>query len=375
MALFGKAWESVSYLQTVNSVVLGIVAQIKGSASAEELDLVRKNLESIDRELAAGQGLMRDSDVTRCEDDITVVYQQLTSVVRAGKSYSDKEREVFLNLVQDYKLDRQLNALYNRLLGVSILANQVTLLQQVIQDHRPRRWEMIAFCQKVNFVLGTGLLCLFVHGVLTGRDSQLMTSRWTEKMAVLYRRMEETSKDCASYFKEQAQEDVEKFLPTNETLTGQEKAMGIFKMMEKNYDWLRWAVMVSQPPGEKPEEVLVTGNYISVKGACGTQVVLCYSENPASLDKGKTHQLIGDLEWKIPNPPPEIYANIEAEPGYAKRYLAQRMLQKLSEGLGKGITIHTVPGNLDMSGNFPPASAVLYTYKHRMASGTVCIFG
>uniref|UniRef100_A0A8C5M0P4 Uncharacterized protein n=1 Tax=Leptobrachium leishanense TaxID=445787 RepID=A0A8C5M0P4_9ANUR len=371
MALFGKVWESGTYLQSINAIVMGLVAQIKSLATAEELELVKKTLESIDKELAAGKGLMRDMDVTRCEDDISVVYQQLASVVRAEKSYSDKEREVFLEYVREYKIDRQLNALYNRLLGVSVLADQITLLQQVIRDHHPRRWEMIAFCQKINFVLGTGLLCLFFHGSLTGRDTQLMMSRWTDKMTVLYRRMEDTSKDCAAYFKEQAQEDVKKFLPANEDLTDQEKAAAIFKIMEKNYDWLRWSVMVSHPPGE----VLVKGSYISVQGECGTQVVLCYSENPVSLDKGKTHQLIGDLEWKIPNPPPDVYANIEADPGYAKRYLAQRMLQKLSEGLGKGVTIHTVPGKLEMTGNFPPASCVLYEYKHRMALGTVCIFG
>ncbi|KAM4797144.1 LOW QUALITY PROTEIN: uncharacterized protein WCC33_002177 [Rhinophrynus dorsalis] len=375
MALFGKAWEPVAYLQSVNSMVLGIVAQIKGSATADEMEFIKKNLESIDRELAAGKGLMRDSDVTRCEDDITVVYQQLTAVIRAEKSYRDREKEIFLQYIQDYKIERQVNAFYNRLLGVSVLADQITLLQQVIQDHRPRRWEMIAFCQKVNFVLGTGLLSLFVHGSLTGRDVELMMGRWTDKMAVLYKRMEDTSRDCAAYFKEQAQEDVEKFLPANESMTDQQRASAIFKKLEKNYDWLRWAVMVSQPVGEKLEEVLVKGNYISVRGECGTQVVACYSESPVSLDKAKTHQLIGELEWKLPNPPPDVYANIEAEPGYAKLYLAQRMLQKLSEGLGKGVSIHTVPGRLEMTGNFPQASAFVYEYKHRMASGTVCIFG
>ncbi|KAE8628370.1 hypothetical protein XENTR_v10007486 [Xenopus tropicalis] len=375
MTQFGKAWEPVAYLQSVSPILLGIVSQINGSATLDEMEFVKKNLDSIDRELATGKGLMHDSEVTRCEDDITVVYQQLTAVVRAEKSYTGREREVFLQYMQDYKIERQLNALYNRLLGVSVLAEQPTLLQLVIKDHRPRRWEMIAFCQRVNFVLATGLLSLFVHGSLTGRDVQLMMGRWTDKMTVLYRRMEDTSRDCASYFKEQAQEDVENFLSANETLKDQEKAATILKMLEKNYDWLRWAVMVSQPSGEKSAEVLVKGNYISVRGECGTQVVACYSESPASLDRSKTHQLIGELEWKIPNPPPDVYANIEAEPGYAKRYLAQRMLQKLSEGLGKGVTIHTVPGKLEVAGNFPQASFTVYEYKHRMASGTVCIFG
>ncbi|XP_075449393.1 uncharacterized protein LOC142490858 [Ascaphus truei] len=375
MALFGKVWEPVGYLQSVSSVVVGIMAQIQGSATADEMEFVKKNLESIDRELAAGKGLMRDADVTRCEDDITVVYQQLTTVIRAGKPHTGQEKEVFLQYMQDYKIERQLNALYNRLLGVSVLADQTTLLQQVIQEHHPRRWEIIAFCQKVNFVLGTGLLSLFVHGSLTGRDVQLMMSRWKDKMAVLYRRMETASGDCAAYFKDQAQEDVEKFLPANEMHTDLEKASGILKTLEKNYDWLRWAVMVSHPASKEPGEVLVKGSYISVRGECGSQVVACYSESPVSLDKGKTHQLIGELEWKLPNPPPDVYANIEADPGYGKRYLAQRMLQKLAEGLGNGVTIHTVPGKLQMSGNFPQASFVLYEYKHRIASGTVCIFG
>ncbi|XP_066445146.1 uncharacterized protein [Eleutherodactylus coqui] len=375
MALFTKAWESVGFLQTINSVVLGLVAQINDSATTEEIEFVKKTLESTDRQLAVGKGLMRDCDVTRCEDDIIIVYQQLAAVVRAGKSYKAKEKEVFIQYVYDYKIDRQLNALYNRLLGISVMADHITLLQQVIRDHHPRRWEMIAFCQQANFVLATGLLCLFVHGSLTGRDTQLMMSRWTDKMSALYKRMEDTSRDCAAYFKEQAQEDVEKYLPRNESLTDEEKAMGILKVLEKNYDWLRWAVMVSHSAPGKERDVLVNGSYISVRGDCGTQVVLSYSENPVSLDKGKINQLIGELEWKIPNPPPDVYANIEADPGYAKRYLAQRMLQKLSEGLSKGVTIHTVPGKLEMSGNFPPASCVLYEYKHRMAAGTVCIFG
>ncbi|KAM4697231.1 uncharacterized protein O3C94_003493 [Discoglossus pictus] len=375
MALFGKVWEPVGYLKSLNSLVLGVVAQIQGSATTEEIEFVKKNMESIDRELAEGKGLMRDADVTRCENDITVVYQQLTTVVRAGKYYSTQEKEVFLQYIQDYKIERQVNAFFNRLLGISVLSDQTTLLQEVIQEHHPRRWEMIAFCQKVNFVLGTGLLSLFVHGSLTGRDVQLMMSRWTDKMAVLYQRMETTSRDCAAYFKQQAQEDIEKFLPINESFSDQEKASGTLKILEKNYDWLRWAVMVSHPTGDNHENVLVKGNYIAVFGECGTQVVASYSENPVSLDKAKTHQLIGELEWKLPNPPPDVYANIEADPGYAKRYLAQRMLQKLSEGLGKGVTIHTVPGKLEMNGNFPQASFVLYEYKHRMASGTVCIFG
>ncbi|XP_071989685.1 uncharacterized protein [Engystomops pustulosus] len=375
MALFTKAWESVGFLQAVNSVVVGLVAQINDSATTEEIEFVKKTLESIDRQYAIGKGLMNDCDITRCEDDIVVVYQQLATVVRAAKSYKDKEKEVFTQYVYDYKIDRQLNALYNRLLGVSVLANQVTLLQQVIRDHHPRRWEMIAFCQQVNFVLATGLLCLFVHGSLTGRDTQLMMGRWTDKMSVLYKRMEDTSRDCAAYFKEQAQEDVEKYLPLNESLPDDEKALSILKLLEKNYDWLRWAVMVSRSSKDKAEEVFVKGSYISVQGDCGTQVVLSYSENPVSLDKGKTNQLIGELEWKLPNPPPDVYANIEADPSYAKRYLAQRMLQKLTEGLSRGVTVHTVPGKLEMASNFPPASYVLYEYKHRMASGTVCIFG
>ncbi|XP_072256839.1 uncharacterized protein [Pyxicephalus adspersus] len=375
MAVFAKAWESVGFLQSVNSVVLGLVAQINETATADEIEFVKKTLESIDRQLAQGKGLMRDYDVTKCEDSITVVYQQLATVVRAGKPFKDKEKEVFLQYVTDYKIDRQLNALYNRLLGISVLADHVTILQQVIRDNHPRRWQMIAFCQQVNFVLATGLLCLFVNGSLTGRDTQLMMGRWTDKMAVLYRRMEDTSRDCASYFKEQAQEDVEKYLPLNEALPDDEKATSLLKLMEKNYDWLRWAVMVSHPPTDKPSEVLAHGNYISVRGECGTQVVLSYSESPVSLDKGKINQLIGELEWKLPNPPPDVYANIEADPSYAKQYLAERMLKKLSAGLGKGVTIHTVPGKLDMAGNFPPASYVLYEYKHRMATGTVCVFG
>ncbi|KAF7649162.1 hypothetical protein LDENG_00145800 [Lucifuga dentata] len=101
----------------------------------------------------------------------------------------------------------------------------------------------------------------------------------------------------------------------------------------------------------------------------------CYRDTPTSLDKSRIHQLIVDLEWKIPNPPPEVYAAIEEDPGRARRYLASRMLQKLQEGLGAGVAVHVVPGRMEMKCNFPPASYYLYEYKHRLASGTVCVFG
>ncbi|KAM9319379.1 protein rapunzel-like [Gastrophryne carolinensis] len=374
MAVFAKAWEPVGFVQSVSAVLPGLVAQLNGSATGEEIELVKKTLESIDRQLAAGKGLMRDADVTKCEDSVGVVYQQLAAAVRAGNAHKEREKEVFLEHVTGYKLDRQLHALYNRLLGVSVLCDHVTLLQHVIREHRPRRWQMIAFCQQVNFVLATGLLCLLLHGALTGRDTHLMMSRWTDKMAALYRRMEDTSRDCAAYFKEQAQEDLERFLPLNRELPNDEKASSLLKIMQKNYDWLRWGVMVSNPP-VGGAAALVSGDVIAVRGECGTQVVLSYRESPGSLDKAKINQLIGELEWKLPNPPPDVYANIEADPGYAKRYLAERMLKKLEAGLSGGVTIHTVPGKMDMAGDFPRASCLLYEYKHRMATGTVCIFG
>ncbi|XP_078512413.1 uncharacterized protein LOC144772120 [Lissotriton helveticus] len=375
MALFGKVLEPAGYMQSMKSVVLGIEAYIQGVAKPEEIEFVKKSLDAINKELVAVKGLMHDSDVVYCEDNITVVYYQLDTVVRADKQFTKKETEVFMQYIADYKIERQLNALYNRLLGVSVLANQTTLLEQVILDHKPRRWEMMVFCEKINFVIGIGLLCLFTHASLTGRDGALMLARWSDKMAALYQRMKVASKECFHYFKEQAKSDIEKFVEAKGKMKNDEIASGILKTLEKNYDWLRWAVMVSDSSAESSDEVLVRGNFISVMQECGLQVVVCYSESPSSLDKNKTHHLIGELEWKLPNPPPEVYANIEADPNYAKTYLAQRMLQKLEEGLGEGVTIHVVPVKLVMKSNFPQASSVLYEYKHRLATGTVCIFG
>nr|XP_033803740.1 uncharacterized protein LOC117362074 [Geotrypetes seraphini] len=375
MALFGKVLEPIGYLQSMKSMVLGIEAYLQGTAKAEELEFVQKNLDAIDKQLASGRGLVHNADVVYCEDNISVVYYQLGMVVRANAQFTKRETELFLQYVADYKIDRQLNALYNRLLGVSVLANQITLLEQVILDHKPRRWEMMAFCEKVNFVIGTGLLCLFTHSSLTGRDTTLMMSRWSGKMEALYKRMKAVSYECVHYFKEQATEDIEKFLENKEKLKNDEIATGILKKLEKNYDWLKWSVMVSNSFGESSHEILVRGNFISVRHECGLHVVACYNESPSFLDKNKIHLLIGDLEWKIPNPPPDVYANIEANPDYAKTYLAQRMLQKLGEGLGEGITVHAVPGKLDMKCNFPQATFVLHEYKHRLATGTVCIFG
>ena len=61
---------------------------------------------------------------------------------------------------------------------------------------------------QINFVLGTGLLCLLTQASLTGRDQALLIRTWSERMGALYRRMKTTGGRCSGYFLEQAEEDV-----------------------------------------------------------------------------------------------------------------------------------------------------------------------
>lgn len=279
---------------------------------------------------------------------------------------------------------------------------------------------------QVNFVLGTGLLCLFTQASLTGRDQALLVKMWSDRMGALYRKMKTTGGRCSGYFLEQAKEDIRQQVQQAlcDGKPPEEQAEGILKTLERNYDWLRWAVMVhpataawkedetvvtaapaagEEAPQETPETgeeveggeekepntsntpststttVAPPNNFLSVRPSGPSppspHVVACYRDTPSSLDKARIHQLIVDLEWKIPNPPPEVYAALEDEPEKARLYLASRMLRKLREGLGAGVAVHVVPGKMEMRCNFPQASYYLYEYKHRLASGTVCVFG
>lgn len=64
-------------------LVQGICSYLGGSATAEETELAKKNLDEIDQELgASGQGLLEDKEVHQLEDDLTVVYYQLGTAVR-----------------------------------------------------------------------------------------------------------------------------------------------------------------------------------------------------------------------------------------------------------------------------------------------------
>ncbi|KAK1903122.1 Protein rapunzel [Dissostichus eleginoides] len=402
MAMFGKVLEPVGYMQTVRVLVQGICSYLGGSASAEESEAAKKNLDSMDQELGAGgAGLLDDQEVHRLEDDLAVVYYQLGTAVRAQAQFTKKETEVFLQYVQDYRLERQLMALYNRLMGVSALTDQPTLLEELILNRKPKRWELREFCVKINFVLGTGLLCLFTQASLTGRDQALLMKTWSDRMGALYRKMKNSGSRCLGYFLEQAEMDVRHQLQeaVQSRAPPEEAAGSILKTLEKNYDWLRWAVMLHPAVGpmeeaeeegkeeetqqeekeekeEKEEVVQQSNNFISVASDPPVpHVVVCFRDTPTSLDKSRIHQLIVDLEWKIPNPPPEVYASIEEDPGRARCYLAARMLKKLQDGLGEGVSVHVVPGRMEMKSNFPPASYYLYEYKHRLASGTVCVFG
>ncbi|KAK7939656.1 hypothetical protein WMY93_002982 [Mugilogobius chulae] len=397
--MFGKTLEPVSYMQNVKVLVQGICSYLDGTSSTEEMEAVKKSLEQIDQELSAsGQGLLDDREVHRLEDDLALVYNQLTTVVRAQSDFTKKETDVFLQFVKDYHLERQLTALYHRLMGVSPLTERPTLLEQLILSHKPKRWELSQFCVKVNFVLATGLLCLLTQASMTGRDQAFMMKTWTERMSALYRKMKTTGGRCLGYFLEQAEVDVREQLDqaVHDRVAPDVAAASILKALEKNYDWMHWAVMLHpaftplEEEGEKEEEEdresqeeteespveKQPGQFLSVVSEPPVpHVVACYREAPTSLDKSRIHQLIVDLEWKIPNPPPEVYAAIEEDPGRARRYLASRMLQKLQEGLGSEVAVHVVPGRMEMKCNFPPASYYLYEYKHRLASGTVCVFG
>ncbi|KAL3969587.1 membrane-associated guanylate kinase-related [Sarotherodon galilaeus] len=394
MAMFGKVLEPVGYMQTVRVLVQGICSYLGGSATQEETELAKKNLDHIDQELGAtSYGLLKDQEVHQLENDLAVVYYQLGTAVRAQSDFTKKETEVFLQYVQDYRLERQLTALYNRLMGVSALTDQPPLLEELILSRKPKRWELSEFCVKINFVLGTGLLCLFTQASLTGRDQALLIKSWSDRMGALYRKMKNTGGRCLGYFLEQAEEDIRQQLQeaVHNRLPPDEAAASILKTLEKNYDWLRWAVMLHPAVGPKEEEEeekeeggenegeateRQPGNLLSVASEAPIpHVVACYRDTPTSLDKSRIHQLIVDLEWKIPNPPPEVYASIEEDPGRARRYLASRMLKKLQEGLGSGVAVHVVPGRMEMKCNFPQASYYLYEYKHRLASGTVCVFG
>lgn len=218
-----------------------------------------------------------------------------------------------------------------------------------------------------------------------------MMKNWSDRMAALYRKMKSTGGLCSGYFREQAKDDVKKQISEVRwsTHSPEQQTAEILKGLERNYDWLHWAVMVHPPvacwkeatvadeeENEEQSSCLSLEHFISVfSEASNSNVVACHRDTPSSLDKARIHQLIVDLEWKIPNPPPEIYAAIEEDPGKARLYLANRMFKKLQEGLGTCVAIYVVPGKMEMKCNFPQASYYQYEYKHRLASGTVCVFG
>ncbi|KAJ7984299.1 hypothetical protein DPEC_G00363320 [Dallia pectoralis] len=295
MAMFGKVLEPVGYMQTMRTLVEGICDYLGGSASTEETDLARKNLDYIDQELgAAGQGLLTDQEVHRLEDDLAVVYYQLGMAVRAQPEFTKRETEVFLQYVQDYRLERQLTALHSGLMGVSALTDQPTLLEELVQSCKPKRWEMREFCVKVNFVLGTGLLCLFVQASLTSRDQALLMKNWPERMGNLYRKMKTTVGTCSGYFLKQAEKDMQERLQDamQSRSPPDEAAANILKTLEKNYDWLRWAVMLHpaikpvEEDGTETPETSPQPNFLSVLSVAPCpHVVACYRDTPTSLDE------------------------------------------------------------------------------------------
>lgn len=97
--------------------------------------------------------MLNDQEVHSLEDDLITVYNQLGAAIRAQTQFAKQEKEVFLRYVREYHLERQLTALYNRIMGISTLTDQPTLLEELIQNRKPKRWEMKEFCVKVRMHL------------------------------------------------------------------------------------------------------------------------------------------------------------------------------------------------------------------------------
>ncbi|KAL8191475.1 UNVERIFIED_CONTAM: hypothetical protein K2H54_073868 [Gekko kuhli] len=381
-ALFSRCLEPVAFLQSLHSLGLGLVAQLQGSATPEERAFVGRELELLEQELAGGPGLLEGEGegLGACEDCVAGVFGHLCLAVRAGPPHAPRETELFLQACARDKLERRLLSLWRLVQGSAVVALRRPLLEQAVERHRPRRPQMARLCHKLNAVVGAGLLCLLSEAGLTKRNPALLLGVWDARVGVLHQRMKEALARCAHYFREQAQEDLDRAVGAAPPLAPAELVAGLLRELEGNYDWLRWAAMAWQGEGGEGEEgegegVLAQGNFVASRGPSGLRAVACYGESPSALDKACTHRLIGELEWKLPNPPPEVYASLEAEPARAAGYLARRMLQKLAEGLGPGVTLLVVPGKLAMKSTFPPASSLLHEYRHRLAAGTVCLFG
>ncbi|XP_077782925.1 uncharacterized protein LOC144327439 [Podarcis muralis] len=378
MALFSQCLEPTGFLQSLRSLALGAASLLRGSATPEEAAFVRRELALLERDLAAGPGLALDGagELGACEDGVSVAFEQLALAARAsGTASAAREAELFVAACAREKLERRLLAAWRRVQGCGVAAAQRPVLERAVEAHRPRRPQMAGVCQKVNALLGAGLLCLLCQAGLTQRDPALLLAVWEERVGAAHRRMKEALAACARYFPEQARQDVERALAEVPAVPPgpAQLASSVLRKLEENYDWLRWAVMAWQEGGE--EEVLAQGSFVAARAPGGLHVVACYGESPGALDRARTHQLIGELEWKLPNPPPEVYASLEAEPTRAAGYLARRLLQKLAEGLGPGVTLLVVPGKLEMRSSFPQAASLRHEYRHRLASGTVCIFG
>lgn len=85
----------------VRVLVQGVCSYLGGSATAEETELAKKNLDYIDLELGtSGQGLMNDEEVHRLEDDLAVVYYQLGTAVRAQSPTLYKHQQGIIGLTR-----------------------------------------------------------------------------------------------------------------------------------------------------------------------------------------------------------------------------------------------------------------------------------
>lgn len=84
LSFLGGLNQECLYLLAVHRVLVqGICSYLGGSATQEETELAKKNLDHIDQELGAtSYGLLKDQEVHQLENDLAVVYYQLGTAVR-----------------------------------------------------------------------------------------------------------------------------------------------------------------------------------------------------------------------------------------------------------------------------------------------------
>ncbi|XP_029360686.1 rapunzel 4 [Echeneis naucrates] len=267
----------------------------------EQFQKVRERLEVVSEEIQQINEEIKKSGVDAIyfsvEENITNQFRKYMDILNARAKFRKSKKTQFLEHFEATGGDKNLNSLYNAVVGKSFTGESV--LEIVLNYEEKSRRPLEDFCARLKKLFCIGIIALLGYAALKGYDEEdKLLQEWGEKMKAVQEKINSVIEDCINSFPKQAMEDSRRLVRDQANLTNQQLADALIEKLKKKYDWVGWSVRVFKSPSglfnRKKDYHCPTGkSRFQVNSSDeNLNVWVSYSSSPEPVNKDNIEEMI-----------------------------------------------------------------------------------